>query len=119
MNAHCPQVLPSSFGYRMPWWQPLVPPRWRGAWRKAPSAPQNDDLDGPLLPVAGVDGMAVCVRKLRKVFPATGVGHLPVVALADLDLDLRDGVITALLGQNGAGKTTLINVLTGKSHVWQ
>jgi len=34
-------------------------------------------------------------------------------ALSDLNLELRAGELTVLLGRNGAGKTTLINILTG------
>lgn len=36
-----------------------------------------------------------------------------VRALADLNLELHEGGITAIIGPNGAGKTTLLNVLTG------
>ena len=35
------------------------------------------------------------------------------VAVAGLDLEMRGGEITALLGANGAGKTTTIAMLTG------
>lgn len=35
------------------------------------------------------------------------------VALKNVNLDIREGEFTALLGQNGAGKSTLINVLAG------
>lgn len=48
----------------------------------------------------------VCVRGLRKVYPRG-------VAVAGLDLEMRGGEITALLGANGAGKTTTISMLTG------
>lgn len=34
-------------------------------------------------------------------------------ALKDICLDLREGEITAVLGESGAGKTTLLNVLAG------
>ena len=43
---------------------------------------------------------------LRKVFPRG-------VAVQGLDLEMRRGAITALLGANGAGKTTTISMLTG------
>jgi branched-chain amino acid transport system ATP-binding protein len=36
-----------------------------------------------------------------------------LTALADANLHVRDGSITALIGPNGAGKTTLFGVITG------
>lgn len=36
-----------------------------------------------------------------------------IVAAEDLNLDLRSGMVTALVGPNGAGKTTVFNLLTG------
>ena len=45
-------------------------------------------------------------EKLRKYF---GV----VSAEDDIDLQIDEGVLTAIIGPNGAGKTTVINLLTG------
>ncbi|HOW55732.1 MAG TPA: ABC transporter ATP-binding protein [Syntrophorhabdaceae bacterium] len=36
-----------------------------------------------------------------------------VVAVSDLNLSIREGIIFGVVGPNGAGKTTLINVITG------
>lgn len=36
------------------------------------------------------------------------------VAVSNLNLNLKEGQITTILGRNGAGKTTTINVLTGQ-----
>jgi branched-chain amino acid transport system ATP-binding protein len=41
----------------------------------------------------------------------TGSGRLPVVF--DIDLDVEEGEIVALLGANGAGKTTTLRALSG------
>jgi branched-chain amino acid transport system permease protein len=36
-----------------------------------------------------------------------------IIAASELDIELREGTITALVGPNGAGKTTVFNLLTG------
>ena len=41
----------------------------------------------------------------------TGYGHLPVVF--DIDLEVHEGEIVALLGANGAGKTTTLRAVSG------
>ncbi len=41
----------------------------------------------------------------------TGYGHLPVVF--NVDLEVKEGEIVALLGANGAGKTTTLRALSG------
>ena len=49
---------------------------------------------------------AVELRGITKVFGDTIANH-------DVNMDLYDGEILALLGENGSGKTTLMNMLSG------
>ena len=53
-----------------------------------------------------MDAPAVACRGLTKHYG-------PVVALAELDLEIPSGTIFGFLGPNGAGKTTTLRLLTG------
>ena len=50
--------------------------------------------------------------RLRGVSKSFG----PVQALTDINLDIPNGEVTALVGDNGAGKSTLIKTIAG---IWQ
>ena len=41
-----------------------------------------------------------------------------VLALNNVQLDIRKGEVLALVGENGAGKSTLIKILTGALSGW-
>ena len=48
----------------------------------------------------------IAIRQLRKAYGSNEV-------LRGVDLDLRHGEVTGLVGVNGAGKTTLLRCLCG------
>ncbi len=56
--------------------------------------------------VAALNEPLMQIRNLSKSFGG-------VVAVDDVTMDLRSGIVTTLVGPNGAGKTTFFNLITG------
>ena len=54
--------------------------------------------------------LAVKARGLTKIY---GVGDAAVTAVDHVDLDIPQGVLTAVMGPSGSGKTTLVHLLAG------
>src|ERR1700727_2752858 len=64
----------------------------------------SDEKNG--VAAAGDNGTLLELRKITKTFG-------PVRALTDVDLQIRAGKVTALIGDNGAGKSSLIKTVSG------
>jgi len=54
---------------------------------------------------------ALKVEKLTKIYSKKSSNE--IIALNDLNLEVKEGEIFGLLGPNGAGKTTFLNILAG------
>lgn len=65
-------------------------------------------LEGRLVPIERVEGGCVILstEQLR-------VAYGGMVAVNQVDLEVREGTIVGLIGPNGAGKTTLLDALSG------
>ncbi|WP_336659772.1 ABC transporter ATP-binding protein [Leucobacter sp. USHLN153] len=61
---------------------------------------------GPTTPSPASDGIAVSIRGVEKRF-----GDL--VAVKDLDIDIRAGEFFSMLGPSGSGKTTVLRMIAG------
>jgi|TARA_B110000438_G_C15787326_1_gene639035 ABC-2 type transport system ATP-binding protein len=54
---------------------------------------------------------ALKIEKLTKIYSTKSSGE--IIALNNLNLEVKEGEIFGLLGPNGAGKTTFLNILAG------
>jgi D-xylose transport system ATP-binding protein len=70
----------------------------------------------PSTAAAPADGAAHPAQPPLLSLRGIGKNFGPVRALADIDLDIPAGQVTAVVGDNGAGKTTLIKTISG---IWQ
>lgn len=90
------------------------------AWRSLPATPTTDG-DFPQLrgQRATADSPHQSDTPGQAVLEARGVRvvHDAVVAVADVDLTLRTGEITALMGRNGAGKSSLLWAIQGSGAI--
>src|SRR5206468_7770440 len=77
----------------------------RGDAGADPRRPRSDAR----VPRSGGCGMSATLLEARGL--RTGYGRLPVVF--NVDLEVKEGEIVALLGANGAGKTTTLRALSG------
>jgi putative spermidine/putrescine transport system ATP-binding protein len=59
--------------------------------------------------MASSDSAAIRLTGLRKEFP----GRPPVLAVDDVDLDIRQGEFFSMLGPSGSGKTTVLRMIAG------
>ncbi|MBY6264289.1 ABC transporter ATP-binding protein [Azospirillum sp. 412522] len=62
------------------------------------------------VPAADAAPVQIRIRGVEKTF---AVGAQKIVALQDIDLDIRKGEFVCLLGPSGCGKSTLLNAVAG------
>jgi ABC-type sugar transport system ATPase subunit len=72
--------------------------------------------DGPVSPDWAVTAPETTDHEPLLRLQGIGKNFGPVQALADIDLDIPAGLVTAIVGDNGAGKSTLIKTISG---IWQ
>jgi energy-coupling factor transporter ATP-binding protein EcfA2 len=90
---------------RLAGWEPL-PLTVRDARRQAVTLRQRIGSPSPSAANGPPGGAVAGAHKL-------GVAYGPVTALVCIDLELRSGEVTVLMGRNGSGKSTLLTALAG------
>lgn len=85
-----PKEIPPELG------EPEAPTEKGAETEQAPASPKKREL--------------ISVRHLRKVYR---IGDEKVVALGDINLEIRQGQIVCIVGTSGSGKSTLLNQLAG------
>ena len=62
--------------------------------------------------------IALSAENLTKIYSKNNSLNESVLALNNLNLEVKQGEIFGLLGPNGAGKTTFINILKEIQHLF-
>src|SRR5580693_7291339 len=89
--------MPSTHAPNLTTPTPTPPHKGEGKFVGAPMPPANTPHTAPV----------VALRGVGKTFPSG------TVALAGLDLDVRDGEFLSLLGPSGCGKSTALRIIAG------
>lgn len=63
--------------------------------------------------VTDMEKIKLKVNDLQKVFPANKRGEQELVALKDINLEVRESEFVVMVGPSGCGKSTLINIIGG------
>jgi putative ABC transport system ATP-binding protein len=54
------------------------------------------------------NGLTIQIREMKKIYR---IGKIAVPALMGVDLDIKSGEFTAIMGPSGSGKSTLMNII--------